>query len=141
MGKKLIVLLSIVIACSVIAYFFSPSPITKTSKYLLPKKEMIIEEAKFIFKPIYEVRAETQVLKVLIEITSYINQDLIELDYSKITMLEFGDNFYQSKNYEVIEKTNNRLIVQLIYRPENFLIKNPFSLKLFTYQENEISWN
>ena len=141
MGKKLIILISIIIVCSFIAYFFSPSPITKTSKYLLPKKEMIIEEAKFIFKPIYEVTKEYQVLKVLIEITSYINQDMVELDYSKITMLELGENFYQSKNYEIIEKTNNRLIVQLIYKPEKFLIKKPFSIKLFTYQENEISWN
>ena len=56
-------------------------------------------------------------------------------------MLECDDNFYQSIDYEVIEKTNNQLIVQLVFEPDNFVIKNPFTLKVFTYQENEISWN
>jgi hypothetical protein len=141
MGKKLIVLLTIIITCSVIAYFFSPSPITKKSKYLLPKKEIIIEEAKFIFKPVFEVTKEREILKILIEITSYINQDLVDLNYSKITMLECDDSFYQSTNYEIIEKSNNQLIVQLVFEPNNFIIKNQFTLKVFTYQENEISWN
>ena len=141
MGKKLIVLLTIIFSCSLIAYFFSPTPITKKSKYLLPKQEIIIEEAKFIFKPVFEVTKESEILKILIEITSYINQDLVDLNYSKITMLECDDNFYQSTNYEVIEKTNNQLIVQLVFEPSNFVIKNPFTLKVFTYQENEISWN
>ena len=123
MGKKLIILLTIIITCSVIAYFFSPTPITKKSKYLLPKQEIIIEEAKFIFKPIFEVTKESEILKILIEITSYINQDLVDLNYSKITMLECNDNFYQSIDYEIIEKTNNQLIVQLIFEPDNFVTK------------------
>ena len=129
MGKKLIVLLTIIFICSTNSLFLFPIPNNKKSKYLLPKQEIIIEEAKFIFKPVFEVTKESEILKILIEITSYINQDLVDLNYSKITMLECEDNFYQSINYEVIEKTNNRLIVQLVFEPDNFIIKKTIYVK------------
>ena len=141
-NKKIIFLSFTLLVCAFI--IFSNRINQKKSvekKVIFTQKEVVIDEAHFLFKPIFEKKNELEKLKVLIEITSYIDAELLNLNYKKNSMLEFDEHFLQAKEFQVIEKTNHKLIGHLIFELSKFNVAEPFGIKLFTYSDNEVYWN
>ena len=122
-------------------FFQLPNQSTDVQKIILSKKEVIFDEAKFIFNPILEKKGDTLKLKFLIEITSYINADLLDFDFNEVIMLVFNDDAIESSQYEIIEKGAHRLIANITFNIEQFTPTTQFGLKVFTYSDNDVFWD
>ena len=143
MANKKIIFLSITLIICAFIIFSKRVNHSKSveKKVIFTQKEVVIDEAHFLFKPIFEKKNELEKLKVLIEITSYIDEELLHFNYKKNSMLEFNEHFLQAKEFQVIEKTNHKLIGHLIFELSKFNVTEPFGIKLFTYSDNEVYWN
>ncbi|MEK9726512.1 MAG: hypothetical protein VW397_00240 [Candidatus Margulisiibacteriota bacterium] len=139
--KKVILLLSAIVICLIGFILNYKIDSNKVIKEILPQKEQVIDEAHFVFKPIYEYNKKQKKLKLLVEITSYIHDDLLNLNYKEISMVEFNNELYKAIEYKIIEKSKHKLIANIIFNPTNFQSTQPFGIRLFTYSDNEINWN
>ena len=143
MGKKRVLIL-LVFAIIYIVFFifnnqesFEKNDFTKTN---LSQKEEVLDETQFVFKPIIEEMGEEKQLKVLLEITSYMNPDILEIDYREQAMLEVKDDFSLPVEWHILEKTKYKVIGQLIFKLNSEPLGN-FGLKIFTYSDHEIAWD
>ena len=109
-------------------------------KTILTQKEQVFDESQFIFKPILEELGDKKQLKILLEITSYMNPEILELNYQNQTMLELDESFSLPSEWHIIEKGKHKIIGQLIFKLNQQNIKN-FALKIFTYSDHEINWD
>ena len=114
------------------------TPVVNTKKVVLKQQEQIVDEAKFVFRPVVEIAKQKAQLKVLFEITSYIYGDILNLNYKNNTMLEFGDTIIQPHDFIVIEKSNHKLIGQLIFKATDFNPSNQWRIKLFTFSDHDV---
>ena len=140
--RKLIVLISTLTICFSVIIINNLKENNKLEKKeIYQQKEVIIDEAQFIFKPIYEYRKKSKQMKFLVEITSYINEEIINLNYKKIAALEIEEHIFQPIDFKVIEKTNHKLIGHLVFEINKLKKNQPFGIKVFTFSENEVNWN
>jgi hypothetical protein len=107
----------------------------------LNQKEAIIDETQFVFRPILEHSGEFRTLKILCEITSYMNPEILNLNYKKQTVIEINDEFMWPTSWRVIDQTNYKIIGQLIFNIESGLSLNEFVLRIFTFSDHEIIWD
>ena len=140
--KKLTALIIILVAC---AYFSVSSNLSKDNafakKEVLKQQERIFNEAKFVFRPVVETLDNHSELKVLIEVTSYIYEDILSLDFRKNTMLEFNDAFIRPTDFIILEKSSHKLIGQLIFNATNFKPSDQWGIKVFAFSDHEVLWN
>ena len=138
--------LTLIIAFGVCILFFvmngyesAERPIHK--KIILSQKETVIDETQFVFKPIIEQSGELRTLKILCEITSYMNPEILKLNYETQTMIEINDEFMLPKSWKVMDQTNYNIIGQLIFDINNDVSLNQFILRIFTFSDHEVIWN
>ena len=144
MGKRQLIILSI---CFVVCGVFIAAngnnkierPVLK--KTILSHKEDVFDESQFVFKPILEEIGSKRQLKILCEITSYMNPEILELNYEKHSMLEVDDDISLPSKWKVLEKSKYKLIGQLIFDIESVEQLSAFGLRIFTYSDHEIIWN
>ena len=144
MGKKKPIALIITLFLCVIIVGLSNkknNSITSSSKVLLKQQERVFDEARFVFKPVLESLNTQLELKVLIEVTSYIHQEIIDFDFKSNTMLEVGEMIVLPDDFVVLEKSNHKLVGQYSFKPKTFQPNQPWAIKLFTYSDHEIIWN
>ena len=119
---------------------YKASEINALKKTILTQKDHVFDESQFIFKPIIEEIGDKKQLKILLEITSYMHPEILELNYQKQTMLEINEEFALPVDWHVIEKSKYKIIGQLIFKINESSLKN-FGLKIFTYSDHEIIWD
>ncbi|MGC6366442.1 MAG: hypothetical protein ACON35_00420 [Candidatus Marinamargulisbacteria bacterium] len=144
MGKKKLIALIITLFLCVIIVGLSNkknNSITSSSKILLKQQERIFDETRFVFKPVLESFKTKQELKILLEVTSYIHQDIIDFDFKSNTMLEVGDMVLLPDAFVVLEKSNHKLVGQYLFQPKEFQPNQNWAIRLFTYSDHEIIWN
>jgi len=140
--KQLILLFSVILLCGLCAYYLHLKNTGENSNLSLSIKEEIIEETKFRFKPVIEKKGDTNTIKLLIDVTSYIYPHFLTKNYSEVIVIEFEETSFMPTNWKVIEKNNHRLIGQLEFIVNNKKIVDSFDLKLFIFGEvYEIIWN
>ena len=76
------------------------------------EKRIIFDESQFIFKPILETISEKKQLKILIEITSYMNSDILDLNYKQQSMLEINNNIIIADNWDILDRSKYKVIGQ-----------------------------
>lgn len=138
--------LTLIIAFGVCILFFvmngyesAERPIHK--KIILNQKEAVIDETQFVFKPMIEQSGKLRTLKILCEITSYMNPEILKLNYETQTMIEINDEFMLPKSWKVMDQTNYKVIGQLIFDIKNDVSLNQFILRIFTFSDHEVIWN
>ena len=120
-------------------YLSAERPTSK--KIILNQKEAIIDETQFVFKPILEQSGEFRRLKILCEITSYMNPEILNLNFKNQTVIEINDEFMLPTSWRVIDQTNDKIIGQLIFNIESGVTLNTFALRIFTFSDHEIIWD
>jgi hypothetical protein len=110
-------------------------------KIILSKKEQIIDEAQFIFNPIIEIDASQKKLKVLLEVTSYLSPDLLNIDFKEQTVLEVNAELIPPNEWRLLEKSKYKLIGQYTFDISSVDQITPFSIKLFSFSDHEIYWD
>ena len=144
MGKRQFIILGICLAiCGGFIWATGQKPIERPvlKKTILEQKEDVFDEAQFVFKPILEKIGTKQQLKILCEITSYMNPEILELNYEKQAMLEIDEDFSLPTEWNVLEKSKYKLIGQLIFTLNESKNLTAFGLKIFTYSDHEIYWD
>lgn len=144
MGKRqFLILISALGICTIFfamnGYQSVESPIKK--KIILNQKEVVIDETQFVFKPMVEQSGDFRTLKILCEITSYMNPEILTLDYENQTMIEINNEIMLPKSWKVMEQSNYKTIGQLIFNLEKDLSLSQFILRIFTFSDHEVIWN
>jgi len=111
----------------------------QTIKEVLTKKETILDESQFIFNPIFEKNGSNNELKILVEITSYMNPEILQFNYKEQSLIEFGNIILQPTKWTILEQSKYKVIGQLTFELNKRV--EQFKLKLFTYSDHEIHWN
>ena len=143
MGKKRVLILFAFAVIYIVFFFLNNHKSYEKAEFkktILSQKEEVLDESQFVFKPIIEEVGEKKHLKVLLEITSYINPDILELDYQEQAMLEIKDDFSLPIEWNILEKTKYKVIGQLVFKLNSEPLNN-FGLKIFTYSDHEIAWD
>ena len=140
--KKLILLISTLFIClSFVLTSYVGSPKEAAKKLVLKQQERIFNESRFVFRPVVETLGNQSELKILVEVTSYIYDEILSLDFETNTMLEFEDSIIRPSEFTVIEKSNHKLVGQLIFNATDFVPSNQWAIKLFTFSDHEVLWN
>ena len=116
--------------------FFTDSP-QKSQQYV--QKVMVIDEAEFSFQPVGYVTNQGFQLDLHVTITSYINTDILDLDFSTQIILEVNDDMILPLEWNETDVSNNHISGRLKFNLSNQ--PNGFIAKVFTYTDNEITWD
>ena len=144
MGKrKFGILVIVLIICGVFIAINGNDPVERpiSKKLYWIKKESVFDESQFVFKPIFEQIGDVKKLKILCEITSYMNPEILGLNYESQTMLELNEDLSLPSSWKVLERSNYKIIGQLSFSVSSDVSIHPFTLRIFTYSDHEISWN
>ncbi len=141
MGKKqLILFLSFLFGGLVMALsftrIFTNSP-QKTQQYLQIVR--VIDEAEFSFQPVGYATKHGFQLDLHVTITSYMNPDILDLDLITHIILEVNDGMIQPLVWNETDVSNHHISGRLKFNLSNQ--PNGFTLKVFTYTDNEITWD
>jgi hypothetical protein len=113
---------------------------SKSMQTVLPSQNHVLDEAQFLFKPVFEQQGNNSYLKLMVKITSYIEPGLLDFDFEEITVIDTGDSFIYPKSFTIIEKSTNELVGMLLFESPYLKPSTPFRLKLFLYSDHDIAF-
>ena len=112
-----------------------------TQKIIRMQKEVILDEAQFIFKPVMEVNKQNVELKILLDVTSFIHPEIIEFNFKKLVVLSMADQLYSPHQFVVMEQTKDQVLGSLLFDLGPVSPTASFSLNVSVFSDHDIVFN
>ena len=109
------------------------------SQTLFTTKEMVIDEAQFTIKPTIHALKNSHELVLDITIVSYINPEILSIDFNKQILLETKTAIISPSKWHLTNTSNHNISGQLVFNVPHVL--HAFSIKIFTFSDHEIIWD
>lgn len=137
--KRFIILVVAVVVCAAALVGTRMTGSHQQPVVSLAQKVDVFDDAQFTLKPMHH--PQLNLVKVLVDITSYMDPELLTIDYQTVSMLEQSDRVVMASDFETLDSSDHSLTGYLFFYDSQFNASDPFLIKIFTYSDNEMAWN